>query len=185
LSSNKSFSTETANRYALALFELANENSELDVVEKNIQDLLQIYNSSSDLKNFIKNPTQSQFNQLKVIQELSSKMNLSKVVNNFLSILVAKRRIFFLNNIFQNFLILVSKKRGELKASLVSSKNLSDDELQNLNKELSQTIGTSIKFDYKVDESLIGGLQMQIGSLMVDTSIKNKLRKYEQIMLEV
>lgn len=185
MSSNKSFSTETANRYALALFELANENSELDVVEKNIQDLLQIYNSSSDLKNFIKNPTQSQFNQLKVIQELSSKMNLSKVVNNFLSILVTKRRIFFLNNIFQNFLILVSKKRGELKASLVSSKNLSDDELQSLNKELSQTIGTSIKFDYKVDESLIGGLQMQIGSLMVDTSIKNKLRKYEQIMLEV
>ena len=184
MSSNKSFSTETANRYALALFELANENSELDVVEKNIQDLLQIYNSSSDLKNFIKNPTQSQFNQLKVIQELSSKMNLSKVVNNFLSILVTKRRIFFLNNIFQNFLILVSKKRGELKASLVSSKNLSDDELQNLNKELSQTIGTSIKFDYKVDESLIGGLQMQIGSLMVDTSIKNKLRKYEQRMLE-
>ena len=185
MSSNKSFSTETANRYALALFELANENSELDIVEKNIQDLLQIYNSSSDLKNFIKNPTQSQFNQLKVIQELSSKMNLSKVVNNFLSILVTKRRIFFLNNIFQNFLILVSKKRGELKASLVSSKNLSDDELQSLNKELSQTIGTSIKFDYKVDESLIGGLQMQIGSLMVDTSIKNKLRKYEQIMLEV
>ncbi len=185
MSSNKSFSTETANRYALALFELANENSELDIVEKNIQDLLQIYNSSSDLKNFIKNPTQSQFNQLKVIQELSSKMNLLKVVNNFLSILVTKRRIFFLNNIFQNFLILVSKKRGELKASLVSSKNLSDDELQNLNKELSQTIGTSITFDYKVDESLIGGLQMQIGSLMVDTSIKNKLRKYEQIMLEV
>ena len=169
MSSNKSFSTETANRYALALFELANENSELDIVEKNIQDLLQIYNSSSDLKNFIKNPTQSQFNQLKVIQELSSKMNLLKVVNNFLSILVTKRRIFFLNNIFQNFLILVSKKRGELKASLVSSKNLSDDELQNLNKELSQTIGTSITFDYKVDESLIGGLQMQIGSLMVDT----------------
>ena len=185
MSSNKSFSTETANRYALALFELANENSELEIVEKNIQDLLQIYNSSSDLKNFIKNPTQSQFNQLKVIQELSSKMNLLKVVNNFLSILVTKRRIFFLNNIFQNFLILVSKKRGELKASLVSSKNLSDDELQNLNKELSQTIGTSITFDYKVDESLIGGLQMQIGSLMVDTSIKNKLRKYEQIMLEV
>ena len=52
MSSNKSFSTETANRYALALFELANENSELDVVEKNIQDLLQIYNSSSDFKKF-------------------------------------------------------------------------------------------------------------------------------------
>jgi F-type H+-transporting ATPase subunit delta len=79
----------------------------------------------------------------------------------------------------------VAKKKGELKASLVSSKNLSPEELNNLNKEISQVVGTSVSFDYKVDESLIGGLQMQLGSLMVDTSIKNKLKKYQQIMLEV
>jgi len=82
-------------------------------------------------------------------------------------------------------LSLVAKKKGELKASLVSSKNLSPEELNNLNKEISQVVGTSVSFDYKVDESLIGGLQMQLGSLMVDTSIKNKLKKYQQIMLEV
>ena len=79
----------------------------------------------------------------------------------------------------------MAKKKGELKASLVSSKNLSPEELNNLNKEISQVVGTSVSFDYKVDESLIGGLQMQLGSLMVDTSIKNKLKKYQQIMLEV
>jgi F-type H+-transporting ATPase subunit delta len=62
---------------------------------------------------------------------------------------------------------------------------LSPEELNNLNKEISQVVGTSVSFDYKVDESLIGGLQMQLGSLMVDTSIKNKLKKYQQIMLEV
>jgi F-type H+-transporting ATPase subunit delta len=112
-------------------------------------------------------------------------MSLSKITNNFLSILVSKRRIFFLKTIFQSFLSLVAKKKGELKASLVSSKNLSPEELNNLNKEISQVIGTSVSFDYKVDESLIGGLQMQLGSLMVDTSIKNKLKKYQQIMLEV
>ncbi|MEK9917785.1 MAG: F0F1 ATP synthase subunit delta, partial [Pelagibacteraceae bacterium] len=78
-----------------------------------------------------------------------------------------------------------AKKKGELKASLVSSKNLSQEELNSLNKEISQVVGTTVSFDYKVDESLIGGLQMQLGSLMVDTSIKNKLKKYQQIMLEV
>ena len=81
--------------------------------------------------------------------------------------------------------MLASKKRGELKAQLISSKSLSDEELKNLNLEISKLLGNEISFDYKVDEDLIGGLKMQIGSLMIDTSLKNKLKKYKQIMLEV
>ena len=185
MSSNKSFSSETANRYALALHELAKENSKLEVVEKDIKELLAIYNTSEDFKNFIKNPTQSQSSQLETLNKISLEMSLSKIIKNFLSILVTKRRIFFLNTIFMNFLSLVSKERGELKASLISSKNLTNEELKNLNTELSQAMGATVAFNYEVDETLIGGLKMQIGSLMIDTSIKNKLKKYEQIMLEV
>ena len=184
MSAKKACSSETANGYSLALYELAEEKSELAAVEKNINELFAIYNSNDELKNFIKNPTQSQSNQLAVINKISSEINLSKIVKNFLSILVTKRRIFFLNTIFKHFLLLVSKKRGELKASLISSKSLTNDELNNLNTEISKAIGTVINLDYKVDENLIGGLKIQIGSLMVDTSIKNKLKKYEQTMLE-
>ena len=144
-----------------------------------------IYNTSEDLKSFIKNPTQSQSNQLEILNRISIQMILSKIIKNFLSILVIKRRIFFINKIFLSFLSLTSKQRGELKASLVSSKSLTNEELKSLNKDISQTMGTAITFDYKVDENLIGGLKMQIGSLMIDTSTKNKLKKYEQIMLEV
>ena len=111
-------------------------------------------------------------------------MNISKIIKNFLGVLVTKRRIFFIKKIFINFLSLASKKRGELKASLISSKNLTSEELKNLNTELSQAMNATVAFNYKVDETLIGGLKMQIGSLMIDTSIKNKLKKYEQIMLE-
>ena len=184
MSSKKSFSTETANRYALALYELAEEKSELQNVEKNINELLETYNTNEILKNFIKDPTQSQLSQLQVLNKISTEMNLSEIVKNFLFILVQKRRIFFLSIIFKNFLLLVSKKRGELKASLISSKNLTSEELKNLKSEISKSLGTIINLDYKVDENLIGGLKMQIGSLMVDTSLKNKLKKYEQIMLE-
>ena len=80
--------------------------------------------------------------------------------------------------------MLCSKKRGEVKASLVSSKNLSKDELNDISKELSKSMGSTIKLDYSVDESLIGGLKIQLGSFMIDTSIKNKLKKYEQLMIE-
>ena len=185
MSNNKSFSSETASRYALALYELAKENSELDAVEKNVNDILVIYNTSQDFKNFIKNPTQSQSIQLEIINKISNQMNLSKITINFLSVLVNKRRIFFINKIFLNFLNLSSKKKGEVSASLTSSKNLTKDELEKLKINLSQTMGMSIALDYKIDENLIGGLKMQIGSLMIDTSIKNKLNKYKQTMLEV
>jgi F-type H+-transporting ATPase subunit delta len=169
----------------LALYELANENLELEAVENNVKELLTIYSTSKELKNFIKNPTQSQAIQLEVLSRISIQMNLSKIIQNFLGVLVTKRRVFFIKKIFLNFMSLASKKRGELKASLVSSKNLTSEELESLSKDLSKTMGAPISLDYKVDENLIGGLKMQIGSLMIDTSIKNKLKKYEQKMLEI
>lgn len=183
MSSKKSFSSEAANRYSLALYELSEENSELLVVEKDVSEILTIFNTNKELKNFIMNPTQSQLNQLLALNKIAIKMNLSKIVKNFLSVLIIKRRIFYLNNIFKSFLSLTSKKKGELKASLISSKNLTTDELKSLNSEISKVLGAVIALDFKVDENLIGGLKIQIGSLMVDTSIKNKLKKYEQIML--
>ena len=79
---------------------------------------------------------------------------------------------------------LCSKKRGEIKASLISSKELSQPEIEGLSKDLSKCTGSSLNLDYKVDKELIGGLKLQLGSFMIDTSIKNKLKKYEQAMLE-
>ena len=167
------------------MYELANENSELEAVEKNVNELLTIYNTSKELKNFIKNPTQSQTVQLEILNRIYIQMNISKITQNFLGVLITKRRIFFIKKIFLNFLSLASKQRGELKASLISSKNLTSEELENLSKDLSKTMGAAIALDYVVDENLIGGLKVQIGSLMIDTSIKNKLKKYEQTMLEM
>ena len=184
MSSNSSFSSETSSRYAKAIFALAKEKNELDSIENNFKNLLELYDSNSDLKYFIQNPTHMFTNQLKVINIISEKMQFSKILKNFLSVLVKKRRIFFLKKIILSFLKLSSIKRGELNAKLISSKDLSNEELKNVSNELSKTTGSEISFDYQVDKDLIGGFKMQIGSLMIDTSIKNKLKKYKQTMLE-
>ena len=184
MSTNKSFSTETSERYARALFEVANESLELVKTENSLIEFLNIYDSSFELVNFLKNPTQSNKNQLEAINIISNKLTFSKNLNNFMSLLVEKKRIFFVKKIIQNFLKLCSEKRNELKASLVSSKTLSEEELNEISSQFSQSIGSKIKFEYRVDESLIGGVKIQLGSLMVDTSIKNKLNKYKQLMLE-
>jgi F-type H+-transporting ATPase subunit delta len=183
MASKKSFSTETSNRYARAIFQLAKENNELEIVEENIKEFLKVYKSNLDLQNFIKNPTETVSNQLKVISKISDAMNLKKIFKNFLSLVVVKR-IFFIKKILESFINLSANQRGELSAKLISSKVLSAKELENVSSELSESIGSDISFDYTVDDNLIGGFKMQLGSLMIDTSIQNRLKKYEQIMLE-
>ena len=103
----------------------------------------------------------------------------------FLSFLAFKNRLFFLEKIINSFLNLLSKNKGELKANLISSKELSLEEQKKIQKELSKDFKSQLIIDYKHDPSLIGGLIIQVGSVMIDTSIKNKLKKIEKNMLEV
>ena len=184
MSTTKSFSTETSERYSRALFEVSQESNDLDKVENDVKNLKLIYDSNLEVRNFIKDPSQIITEQNKLVSLISDKLSFSKNLKNFLLLLIEKRRIFFLNKIIESFLKLCSKKRGEIKATLISSKELSQAELNDLSTDLSKSIGSSLKFDYKVDKELIGGLKLQLGSIMVDTSIRNKLKKHEQAMLE-
>ena len=184
MSTNKSFSIETSERYSRALFEVAKESKDLENVEKDIKNFQLLLNKSAEIKNFIHNPTQSKDNQNNAIELLAKKLNFSKNLKNFMFLLIDKRRIFFVEKIIDSFLKICSQKRGEVKASLISSKELSNSEIEIISNDLSSSMGSTIKLDYKVDKELIGGLKLQLGSFMIDTSIKNKLNKYKQKMLE-
>ena len=184
MSTNKSFSTETSDRYSRALFEVVKEANDLDKTENDIKNFQLLLTNKSEIKNFIKDPTKNINIQNEVIILLVDKLKFSQNLKNFFLLLIEKRRIFFVNKIFESFLRLCSKKRGEVKASLISSKELSKKEIEEISKDLSLKIGSNLKFDYKIDKELIGGLKLQLGSFMIDTSIKNKLKKFEQAMLE-
>ena len=184
MSINKSFSTETSERYSRALFEVVKEANDLDKTENDIKNFQLLLTNKSEIKNFIKDPTKNINIQNEVIILLVDKLKFSQNLKNFFLLLIEKRRIFFVNKIFESFLRLCSKKRGEIKASLISSKELSKKEIEEISKDLSLKIGSNLKFDYKIDKELIGGLKLQLGSFMIDTSIKNKLKKFEQAMLE-
>ena len=184
MSSKSTFSNSTANSYALALYELSKDNTELDKVEQNIKDLNSLLNTSFDFKEAITNPTISKEDKINVISLITEKNNFSETSKKFLGFVAMKNRLFFLDQILENFLNLVLKNKGELKAKLISSKELSKEEKNNIVNELSKNFKSPLSIDYKYDPSLIAGLIIQIGSVMVDTSIKTKLKKLEKNMLE-
>jgi F-type H+-transporting ATPase subunit delta len=184
LSKNKEFSDTSANRYSLALYELANETNSLSKIEENSQALLNLISSSKDFNNLIKDPTVSRNILNQVIDKISNNFRLEVLFKNFLCFLITKRRFFYVQKILKNFNEICSEKRGELKAEIKSAKNLSRDEINKITQELSNNFKSEIKLNYTHDQSLIGGLVVQIGSTMIDTSIKKKLQQLENRMIE-
>ena len=183
MSKNKGFSITSAERYSLALYELASENNVLSQVEDQSLSILNLISSSKDFSNLIKDPTNNQDDLLKVINGISDNNKFESLLKNFLSFLVTKRRFFYLEQILKSFIETCSQKRGELKAEFKSAKELSSDEISKITDELTKNFSSKIKLNYKHDESLIGGLVFQVGSTMVDTSIKNKLQQIENKMI--
>ena len=184
MSKNKGFSITSAERYSLALYELASESNSLSQVEDQSSSILNLISSSKDFSYLIKDPTSNQEDLLKVINNISDNNKFENLLKNFLSFLVTKRRFFYVEQILKSFIETCSKKRGELKAELKSAKELSSDEISKITDELTKNFSSKIKLNYKHDESLIGGLIVQVGSTMVDTSIKNKLQQIENRMIE-
>ena len=184
MSKNNSFSSTTASRYSLALYELANENNSIDEVEKQSISFLRLIDESKDFSSLIKDPTNSVNELQDVINKITENYKLHFLISKFLGFLIFKRRFFYVKSILQDFVDTCSKKRGEVKAELISSKELSGEQVTKIKEELSQNFNAKIKLDYKYDKSLIGGLIIQVGSIMVDTSIKNKLQQIENTMIE-
>ena len=179
-----SFSSEISQRYALALYDLSKENNQTEEFVANIKEFMKVFNSNESLRFFIKNPTYSVEDQKSVFNKILAQMNMNKIVKNFFSLLIIKKRIFFVDQIAEKFLNIISIKKGELSLNIVSAHKLEEKEILDLEKEISSNLKNKLKLNCKTDPSLIGGLVLQIGRLMIDTSLKNKLNKYKKSMME-
>ena len=184
MSKNKGFSITSANRYSLALYELAIENDLIFKLENNSQAFLKMISHNKEFKSFLKDPTISLYTFKEVINKISENSKLEVLFSKFLNLLIMKRRFFYVEQILKNFIEICSKKRGELKEEIRSAKKLSQEEIDEIARQLSENFKSKIKLNYNHDESLIGGLVVQVGSTMIDTSIKNKLNQIENKMIE-
>ena len=160
------------------------EDNVINEVESEINSILKLIIENLEFKNLIKNPTISQENQSKAINAIFQKYKINNLLIKFLNFLVSKRRLFFVEKIFKDFLIICSNERGEIIAKLIAAKKLNDKEIEDIKKSLTENFGTNLKLNFKHDPDLVGGLVIQVGSIMIDSSIKNKLQQIENRMLE-
>jgi len=180
-----SISSGIATRYATAVFELSNDAKGMKALETDINALSAALEGSDDLRALITSPLYSRDEQGAAIGAVAKKMKLSKTMTNTMALMASKRRLFVLPALVQSLRETIAADKGEVIAEVVSAKALTKAQSDKLAKSLKATTGKTVTLQATVDESLIGGLIVKVGSKMIDTSIRSKLNSLQNVMKEV
>jgi len=180
-----SISAQIAERYATAIFEIAKENNNLDGLESGAGDLAAALDESADLSAVIQSPIMSRDDQGRAIVAVAEKMGLDPVLRQSLALMSQKRRLFVLPQLLRALRALLAEERGEVTAEVTSAKAMTKAQTKKLADALKDRVGKDVTIHATVDESLIGGLVVKVGSKMIDTSIRSKLSSLQNAMKEV
>jgi F-type H+-transporting ATPase subunit delta len=180
-----SISTGIAKRYATAVFELAKEADNVKAVETDLTALHDAMTASDDFRDLIQSPIYTRAQQAGAITAIAQKMKLSDVMSHTLSLMAQKRRLFVLPQLVQTLRAIIADDKGEVTAQVTSAKALTKTQIDRLAASLNKTTGKTVTLHQTVDETLIGGLIVKVGSKMIDTSIRAKLNSLQNVMKEV
>lgn len=185
MSEPASISSGIAERYATAIFELANEEGQLAAIESDADALESALADSAEFGAMVRSPLYSRDEQQQAVVAVAGKLGLSGLTANTLALMASKRRLFVLPQLISALREMIAEEKGEVTADITSATALTDAQTAKLAETLKAKIGKDIKIKATVDESLIGGLVVKVGSRMIDTSIAAKLANLQNAMKEV
>ncbi len=171
-----------AERYAAALFDLADETRALDAVAGDLRQLRGMLAASPDLLRLVRSPILSRERQGGAIAALAQEAGLSRLVRDFLAVVARNRRLFAVPAMIEAFLKKLAERRGEVTAEVTAAQPLSEAQLGALSEQLRRTIGRRVSVDVRVDPALIGGMIVKVGSQLVDGSLRSRLHRLQLAM---
>ncbi|PKP73491.1 MAG: F0F1 ATP synthase subunit delta [Alphaproteobacteria bacterium HGW-Alphaproteobacteria-6] len=185
MSEPASISAGIAGRYARAVFDLADESRSLKALEADVVALTAALADSADLRALIASPVATRDEQRRAIAAVAAKMGLSPTVTSSLGLMAANRRLFVLPQLLAALSAMLAEHKGEITAEVTAATRLSKAQADALSASLSKTFAKTVKLNLAVDDTLIGGLVVKVGSKMIDTSIRAKLASLQNAMKEV
>lgn len=174
--------SQIADRYAKALFELADEQGLLDGVADDLGRLTATIDESPDMLRLVRSPVLRREEQGRAMAAILEAMEVTDLTRRFVGLIAQNRRLFVLTDIVAAFLAELARRRGEMTAEVTAAKALSDAQVQSLRDSLQRALGGKVSVDHAVDPTLIGGMIVKIGSRMVDTSLRTQLTKMQLAM---
>lgn len=171
-----------ARRYGRVLFQLAEEHKKTKETMKDISLLTSMVRNNASMWTMVVNPTIPHASQSEIVNTLAKSFELEKLTTNFLQVLVERDRLVLLDRIMHHFTEAYKLAHDEIDATLKSAISLPSRTLDDLTASLKQNTGYKVKLHHEVEPNLLGGVVLQIGSLMVDASVGSRLSKLRQTM---
>jgi F-type H+-transporting ATPase subunit delta len=171
-----------AERYAAALFDLADERRILDEVAANLRQLKAMMTESVELSRLIRSPILSREEQGKAVVALAERAGFAPLVRDFLAVVARNRRLFAVPAMIEAYLENLAERRGEVSAEVAAAQPLSTTQIDLLREQLRRSVGRQVAIDVRVDPGLIGGMIVKVGSRMIDGSIRSKLQRLQMAM---
>ena len=174
-----------AGRYARALFELALDAKSVDAVKADLDTFDRMIAGSADLHRLVRSPVFGAEEQGRALSAVLAKGGIAGLAANFLLFVTSNRRLFAVLDMIRDFRKLVAHWKGEVSAEVTVAEKLSDNHLEELKGALKAITGEkTVDLNVKVDPAIIGGLVVQVGSRMVDSSLRTKLNAIKHAMKE-
>ena len=171
-----------ADRYAAALYELADEGKALDQVAADLRQISKMLDESADLVRLIRSPILGRADQGRAILAVLGKAGVDALTAKFVGLVAKNRRLFVLPAMIKAFLATLARRRGEVAAEVTSAQKLTVQQEEAVTAALRQAVGSKVSVETRVDPALLGGMVVRVGSRMVDSSLKTKLQKLELAM---
>lgn len=183
--SSSSLTSGVAGRYAVALFQLADQAGSLEAVEADLDAVSALMADSADLRRVVASPAFSSHEQGKALAAVLAGAKIGGLSARFIGVIAQNRRLFALPAMITAFKAMAAQKRGEIGAEVTSAVALTPAQQEALAASLKEKLGLNVKLTTSVDPSLLGGLIVKVGSKMIDTSLKTKLNALKYAMKEV
>jgi len=170
-------------RYAQAFAEVvADRKLSTDAVEGQLADFLATWNGSAELRQFFINPAVPAQQKVAILDNLNGRLGMQKELRNLIAVLIRNDRIINVNEVVEAYRRILQEQLGIKPADILTARELSADERNSLAAEVGKLAGGKIDASFKLDESILGGTVVRIGSTVYDGSVKGRLERLREAL---
>ncbi|HTZ33926.1 MAG TPA: ATP synthase F1 subunit delta [Methylomirabilota bacterium] len=162
-------------QYANALADIVLQQGAAEPTRKQLADFEAAYEESAELRNFMASPAISREAKHGVIEKLVARIGASRVLRNFLFVIVDNQRTHLLPEIAASFEEVLRQRQGVAEAEIASAVPLNDKQRAALLQNLERVTGKKIQANYSIDPALLGGAVVRVGDTVYDGSVRNQL----------